>query len=350
MDSTYTGAYGRLKGLRQEFLTPDFVEQLEQKDADDFVKSLSNTSYRKEIDELSALYKQPDLLEIVINAHMMRMSRNSAFAIPPLARGIVSAFMSRYDIENIKTIISSKKLGYTVDQTEIFLMVQRNIPVGIFAGLISREDYTNMVGQKDIEGVVNYVVKFGYGTVLLKYLDEARKSDVSKMLMALDLYYYTRLVESFKFYVGNEGLLLEFIKGLIDIKNVMTIVKGIELGVKDVKEFMIKGGELPEPKLAEMSQKQVLALQGYMPFKIDDAFELYKKDPFAGYLESALKRELYKKYLKLFSESGISAAQIIGFMLRSEIERDELRGAWLGKYYKVSKDRIEHMKILKYVV
>jgi V/A-type H+-transporting ATPase subunit C len=350
MDSTYTGAYGRLKGLRSEFLTADFVEQLEAKDTDEFVKALSNTGYRKEIDELSALYKEPDLLEVVINAHMMRMSRNSAFAIPPLARNLVSAFMGRYDIENIKTILSSKKLGYNVEQTETFLVVQRNIPVGIFAGLISREDYTNMLAQKDIEGVVNYIVKFGYGTTLLKYLDEARKGDITKMLMALDVYYYTRLIEAFKFYVGNEGIVLEFIKGLIDIKNVMTVIKGIELGSKDTRSFMIKGGDIPESKLVEMSQKQVAGLAGYMPFKIDDAFELYKTDPFASYFEAALKRELYKKYLKLFNESGISAAQIIGFMLRSEIERDELRGAWLGKYYKVSKARTDHMKILKYVV
>ena len=350
MDSTYTGAYGRLKGLRQEFLSPSFIEQLEQKEPDEFVKTLSTTGYRKEIDELSALYKEPDLLEVVINAHMMRMSRNSAFAIPPLARNMVAAFIGRYDIENIKTILSSKKLGYNVEQTEAFLMVQRNIPVGIFAGLISREDYTNMVAQKDIEGVVNYIVKFGYGTPLLKHLDEARRGDITNMLMALDLYYYTRLLEAFRFYVGNEGLLLGFIKGLIDMKNMMTVIKGIELGGKDVKNFMIKGGDIPEAKLIEMSQKHISGLSGYMPFKIDDAFELYKGDQFASYFEAALKRELYKKYLKLFNESGISAAQIIGFMLRSEIERDELRSAWMGKYYKVSKPRMEHMKILKYVV
>ena len=350
MDSTYTGAYGRLKGLRQEFLSPSFIEQLEQKEPDEFVKTLSTTGYRKEIDELSALYKEPDLLEVVINAHMMRMSRNSAFAIPPLARNMVAAFIGRYDIENIKTILSSKKLGYNVEQTEAFLMVQRNIPVGIFAGLISREDYTNMVAQKDIEGVVNYIVKFGYGTPLLKHLDEARRGDITNMLMALDLYYYTRLLEAFRFYVGNEGLLLGFIKGLIDMKNMMTVIKGIELGGKDIKNFMIKGGDIPEAKLIEMSQKHISGLSGYMPFKIDDAFELYKGDQFASYFEAALKRELYKKYLKLFNESGISAAQIIGFMLRSEIERDELRSAWMGKYYKVSKPRMEHMKILKYVV
>lgn len=351
MDSTYTGAYGRLKGLRQEFLSPQFMDSLEERDPEEFMKSLSTTSYRKEIDELSALYQQPDLVEVVINAHMMRMNKNAASGVPPLARGIVAAFMGRFDIENIKTILSSKVLGYGVERTDVFLIVGRNTPVGVFAGSITKEEYANMAAQKDVEGVVNYIVKYGYGTPLLKYLDEARKGDISKMLLSLDIYYYTRLVEAFRFYTGSEGVLLEFIKGLIDIKNIMTAVGGIELGAHDIKDFIIKGGTLTVERIIEMSQKQdVSQLQGYMPYKIDGAFELYKTDPFAGFIETALHRELYKRYLALFAESGISAAQIIGFMLRSEIERDELRAIWLGRYYKVSRARIDQMKILKSVI
>lgn len=340
-----------MKGLRQDFLTPAFIDQLEERDPDEFMKTLSGTSYRKEIDELSALYKQPDLLEVVINAHMMRMNRSAASAIPPLARGIVSAFLGKFDIENIKTILSSKMLGYGVEQTDTFLMVERDIPVGMYAGLISKEEYANIAAQKDVEGVVNSIVKYGYGTPLLKYLDDARKGDISKLLLALDLYYYTRLIESFRFYIGNEGVVLEFIKGLIDTRNIMTAVKGVESGLHDIKSFIIKGGTIPEERVVEMSQRQnVLQLQSYMPFKVDEAFELYKIDPFASYIETALRRELYRKYLKLFAESGISAAQIVGFMLRSEVERDELRTIWLGRYYKVSKARIDQMKILKSVV
>ena len=130
----------------------------------------------------------------------------------------------------------------------------------------------------------------------------------------------------------------------------MTVIKGIDTGRRDVKEFIIKGGSVPESKLVEMSSKEIGALAPYMPFKIDEAFELYKKDPFVSYIDAALKRELYKKYLNLFKESGISVEQIIGIILRSEIERDELRGIWLGKYYKVSKERMEQMRILKYVM
>ncbi len=140
-------------------------------------------------------------------------------------------------------------------------------------------------------------------------------------------------------------------KEMIDKKNIMTVIKAIESRSKSIKEFIISGGNIPDNVLIDMFSKgDVLQLQQQMPFKIDDAFDLYKDEGFAAYIDSALRRELYRKYLKMFDGSSISIEQIIGFMIRSEIERDELRSLWLGKYYNISKARMEHMKILKHVV
>jgi V/A-type H+/Na+-transporting ATPase subunit C len=351
MDPTYSGAYGRLKVSRLDFVSGSFVDQLEQKDSDEFVKMLGTTSYRKELDALSGLYSMPDVVEVVINAHMMSMIKNATFALPPLARNFVAAYVSKWDIDNIKTILSSKVLGYSVENTETFITVQRGTPVGLFGGGISREDYVKLIEQKDIEGVCNALTKFGYGTMLLRYIDDAKKTnDISPMILALDTYYYSHLLESFRFYNGNEGPVMQYIRGLIDIKNVMTVMKCIDLGNKNPKDYLIKGGTIPENKLIEMASKSMDAIKGDMPFKIDEAFERYRKDEFMAYLESALKKELYKKYLRAFDSIPLSLETIIAFVLRSELERDELRAIWLGKYYKISKERTESMRVLKYVI
>ncbi len=351
MDSTYSGAYGRLKVSKSDFLSSAFMEQLSQKESDEFVKQLATTGYRKEIDALSQLYAQPDLTEAALNAHMTRMIRNAAFAVPPLAKDFVAAYISKWDIENIKMILSSKVLGYPVENTEVFLTVQRNTPVGLFGGTISREEYVKLIELKDIESVANALTKYGYGIILLKFVDEAKRTnDISTMVLALDMYYYSRLLQSFKFYNGDEGPLFEFIKGLIDIKNVMTVIKGIDIGSRGIKDFIIKGGSIPENKLVEMASKEIAAIKNDMPFKIDDAFDKFKSDGFTAYFESALRRELYKKYLKVFDSLPLSLGSIIGFIIRSELERNELRTIWMSKYYKVGKERTESLRILKYVI
>jgi V/A-type H+-transporting ATPase subunit C len=348
VDSTYIGKYGQLKALTTEFLTSDFIEQLEQKEPDEFLKTLSTTAYRKDVDAFSALYKVPDLVEVVLNAHAMRMIRNVYMSVPPPAQDFIMAYTSKWDVENIKLILSSKKLGYSVESTEMFLMVQRNVPVGVISGPISMEEYKAIVAQKDIEGVVSALTRHGYGTVLMKFLDEAlRTGDISEMIVALDIAYYDRLVSSLRFYNGDEGLLIRYIKDTIDIKNLTSVLKAISFGWKDVGSYLVKGGNMPEAKLVEMSTKHIEDLRKDMPYPIDDAFDMYARDPFLTYFEIALKRALYAKYLKLFDESGISIASMMVFMIRAELERDELRLAWLNRYYGVSMERIENIKILK---
>ena len=351
MDSTYSGAYGRLKASKLDFISVGFAEQLDQRDSDEFMKMLSTTSYRKELDAFSGLYAVPDVAEVVINAHMMGMIKNATFAVPPLARNFVAAYVSKWDIENIKTILSSKVLGYSVENTEVFLTVQRGTPVGIFGSGIGKEEYMKLIEQKDIEGVCNSLTKYGYGTILLKYVDEVKKTnDISPMMLALDTYYYARLFEVFKFYNGDEGPVIQYVKGLVDVKNIMTVIKCITFGYKNVKDYFINGGMISESKLLEMSSKELNAIKPDMPFKVDDAFERYKKDEFLAYFESALKRELNAKYLKIFDSLPLSLETIVAFVLRSELERDELRAIWLSKYYKISKERAQSMRVLKYVV
>lgn len=350
MDSTYAGKYGQLSVLSTELLSSEFIEQLEQKEPEEFLKSLSSTSYRKEIDAFSTLYQIPDLVEVALNAHAMRMMKNAYMAVPPLARDFVMAYASKWDIENIKLILSSKKLGYSVESTEIFLMVQRNVPVGVISGPISMEEYKEIIEQKDIEAVVHALTRYGYGTVLLKYLNDVlRTGDISEMVVALDLAYYERLLSSLKFYNGDEGMMLGYVKDLVDVRNVMSALKSSAFGYKDVGNYVIKGGNIQESKIAEIASKHIEDTKGDMPFKIDEAYELYKKDPYLAYFEAALKSQLYRKYLKLFDESAISLAYIVGYMIRAEIERDELRLAWMNRYYNVSKERVENVKILKHI-
>ncbi len=350
MDSTYTGKYGQLRVLKTGFLSSDFVEQLEQKEPEDFLRALSGTSYRKEIDAFSGLYKGADLVSVVLNAHAMNTVRNAYIALPPLARDFVVAYTSKYDVENIKLILSSKKLNYSVESTEMFLMVHRNVPVGVISGPISMEEYKTIIAQKDIEGVVDALARHGYGTILLKFLDQTLKTgDISEMVVALDLAYYERLKAALRFYTGNEGLLFEYVKELIDVKNIMSVLKAIEAGYKDVGSYLVKGGNMTDSKLAEMSSKRVDELRNEMPYRIDEAFDMYRNDPYLTYFEAALRSAMLRKYLKLFDESAISLAYIMAFIIRAEVERDELRLAWTNRYYGVSKERIENLKILKHL-
>ncbi|MCL4374177.1 MAG: V-type ATPase subunit [Candidatus Marsarchaeota archaeon] len=350
MDSTYIGKYGQLRVLGTELLGKGAMYDLEQK-WDDFLKILSGTTYRREIDEFSALYRGPDLIDVVLNAHMMRIMENAMFAVPPGARSFVKAYLNKWDIENIKLILSAKVLNYPVEQTEKFLMVQHDVPAGLLAGIITRDDYKNIIAQKDIEGVVNSIVKYGYGTILLKYLDSAKRSnDISEMILALDLYYYDALLGAYKLHNNAEGNVGDFIAESIDVRNMTNMLKALLFGFDRPQQYIIKGGKISEKEIADAVAKGADAIIERLPFKISEAIELYRREQFISYIEVAQKRELYRKYIQVFRRSGFSLAFILAYMLMGELERDELRNIWFSKYYGISSERYKAMQVATYVL
>lgn len=98
-----------------------------------------------------------------------------------------------------------------------------------------------------------------------------------------------------------------------------------------------------------MLGKEIGALKGEIPFDIDWAFEAYRSDPLITYIDTAIRRSIYLKYLKLFGSSPSSLSYIMRFILRCEIERDELRSIWLSKHYGITGQRAESALMTRHI-
>lgn len=238
MDNTYTGKYGGLRAASLNLLSEEFIEDIAKRESSDFIPTLSQTGYKEEIDRLINAYPMPDSVELIINSHMVGMLSKAYAAMPPLARDFIYAYTRKWDIENIKVILSAKVSGYEIGQTEAFLVVQKGMPISPISGTITSQQYSEIIGQSGVEEIINSLVRFGYGAVMLKSIDDYRSThDLSSILLSLDMYYYQNLVGSLRFYNGDEGQVAEFVRELIDWKNVISVIKAIQFGKLDAKGF-----------------------------------------------------------------------------------------------------------------
>ncbi len=350
MDNTFTGKYGNLRAASLNFLSKNFIEELLKKEQGDFIPSLSRTNYKHEIDRLINMYPMPDSVEVIINSHMVGSLSNAYAMMPPLARDFVRAYSAKWDIENIKGILSAKASGYELSQTESFLVVQQNNPISTISGSITAQQYSEMLGLGGVEEIINYLVRFGYGAIMLKSIDEYRNTrDLSSMFLALDMHYYSNLLQSLRFYNGDEWQASAFVRELIDWKNIISVIKATSFGKHEGKGFAIGGGNIREEHIYTMTGKEIQSLKGDIPYEIDWAFEAYKSDPLIIYFDSAIKRAIYKKYLKMFGSSPSSLSYIMRFILRCEIERDDLRSIWLIKHYGIKGLRAESTITTSYI-
>lgn len=352
MDSTYSGSYGRVKVIQSDFLTNSFINSLlEMKDVDEITHALSSTSYREDIDALYSLYRNPELVDMAINRHLIKKNKLALFAPPPMSRNVLTAYMSKWDVENIKAILSSKVLGYSIKETETFLVSFRDLPMGIFGGNLSHEDYKSLMARDSVESIVNYLSRFGYGSYLLQYMDFYRKNgEISRLLSALDSFFYIRLMDSLKFYNGDEGPLVRFFREEIDSKNIMILLKAKDLDVSydRITGRMIPMGNLSLENLEELFgaadvDEIVTKLRGRYDF--DKGLSEYKETGGLNTFEIDMKRAIYKKYLENLSSQSLSVGSILAMVFRAEIERENLHTIVIGKSYSLDNDKIADLLI-----
>ncbi len=353
MDPTYAGAYGRIKAYTTDFLSASLIDELKNiDDLEEITRQLYNTSYREDIDALSALYKNPVLLEMAINRHLISKNKVALFAPPPASKDLIKAYLSKWDIQNIKSIMSSKYLGYTIKESETFLISFRDVPMGIFGGTMSHEDFRVLLSMGSIEDMINYLLKFGYQP-MLQHLEIYRKTkDVSMLYSSLDAFYYSRLMSLLKFYNGDEGPLIRFFREEIDSNNIMVLLKAKDLDVAfdRISSFIISGGTLSMDDLKELfslpSVEDVVARLKDR-YNFEDELKTYAEEGTLGQFDTRMKKERMEKYLPTFESQSLSIGSIFSLLLRAEIERENLHSIVYAKTYRLDPSRLRDIIILR---
>ncbi|MEM3852081.1 MAG: V-type ATPase subunit [Methanomassiliicoccales archaeon] len=352
MDSTYSGSFGRMKVAKTEFLKTETVRSLATMQLEEITRTLSTTAYREDINALYTLYTNPQLLEMAVNRRLSVRNKLALFAPPPAASDTLKAYLSKWDTENIKAILSSKYLGYSLKQTESFLLSFRDVPVGVFGGNMRAEDFTALASQQDVEGVAEALTRYGYGQVVLQYLEQYRKEgDIGPMLYALDRHYYTRLFSSVRYYMGSEGPLIRYLKEEVDMRNAKMLLsaKDEETPFDRIREFLIPYGYIGIDELQNLYTVQGMEeLIGRISEKLQlpHALERYRETKELGMIEIEMKNSLLGRYLPVLDAQSLSICAVFAFILNAEKERDSLRTIVTGKVYGIESEKIIDMLMI----
>lgn len=351
MDSTYSGCYGRIKVARTELLGISQLKSFLSMGFEDITRALSSTPYKEDINALYTLYTNPELLEMAANRRLSARNRLALFAPPPAASGMLKAYMAKWDVENIKAILSSKYLGYSMKETESFLLSFRDVPVGIYGGNLRREDYNVLLNQQGVEGVAEALTRYGYGAIVLQHIESYRKDgDISPMLRALDLHYYSVLFSSLKFYMGSEGSLIRFFMEEVDTRNIKVLISGKDESIpfEDLRAGLFPYGTMSMDALQSLYSAQDVA---EMASRISDRFDLqqavaaYRERGDTGFFELALRSSLLKRYLPVLDAQALSVGALFSYILSAERERDVLMTIVNGKAYGLPQERIGELLV-----
>ena len=120
-------------------------------------------------------------------------------------------------------------------------------------------ELNNLLQQPDVESVINYLVKYGYGAVLLQQLGEFRKSgDLGVFTAALQSLYYSKLLWELRFMKGDEGVLREYVRAEITKRNILNLLKSRDSGLdrEVLNRHLVEGGLISTASLLRPTHRR----------------------------------------------------------------------------------------------
>lgn len=352
--SQYASSFGRLQAISLNLLSKGTIQNLmKAKDEGEMIKILESTWYGPEIEKAASLFKGTELLEVALNRHLVLVNKIALEASPFNGKSAIRAYLSKWDIYNIELILSSKSMGRPITETESFLVSSRNIPAGISAGNIPHDEMKVILSQHNVDTVVNQLVKYNYGTILMQHLETYQKTgDLGPMMSGLQTHYYQNLLESLKFFQGDEGAIRDLFRTEIDKKNVLVLLKAKESNLdKDLLgRHIIDGGKLSRNELLEVyGAKDVTEIVGRVEnrFMLVNALAQYKKSKSLIDFEVALDKFINSEYVNKLKNIALSIGTIFYFILKTEGERENIKRIAYGKRYNLSTEYINTLLLIE---
>jgi V/A-type H+/Na+-transporting ATPase subunit C len=352
--SSYSSSFGRLQSLSTNFLSKNTIQSLvKSEDVAEMRRMLESTWYGPEIERASSLYSPPELLEVALNRHLVEINKIVLETAPFSGKTAIRSYLLKWDIHNIELILSSKIIGRTITETEPFLVSSRNFPAGITGGNISHDEMKIILSQPGIEGVVNYLVKYKYGNIIMRHFDTIQKTgDLSHLMVDLMAYYYSTLIESLKFFQGDEGVIRDVIRMQIDKKNILSLLKGKNSNLERelVNKHLIEGGHIALSELLEMfGSKNVGEFVNRIEERLimGDLLETYRKTHSLIDFEIAMDQFISTKYVQRLKNISLSIGYIFHFIIIAEFEWDNIKRIAYGKRYGIPMERIKSMLLFE---
>jgi V/A-type H+-transporting ATPase subunit C len=326
----YPYVCARVKAKRAFLLSRDIYSKLLMMDAHEITRFLGESQYKKEITELAINYSGFELTDIALNKNISEVYHQILGYCKGDLYMMLSAFLQREDIWNIKTIIRGK--FYNAKSDEIIKTIRS-------AGKHPEQYWKKIIqNSKNVEEVIDNLENNEYYQTL-KVLKEEYIKNFSECENKLEIAYYSYLLGSIRPNSEPNKLFLGFVKKEIDLFNLKTLLmtkfKNVE--PSKINTMIIPGGEITEKDMQTLVNisdfKQFLDEVQKLPYFKTISDEI-KKIEETGSLNHVI-RFLEKDFLARATKSSylypLSIMPILDYLIRKRIEVENLRILVRGK-------------------
>ena len=282
-------AYARVSVMRAKLLKQADYVRLQKMGYHEILRSISESGYRKEMDQFDVSSESFTALEAAFNSNLLSKVKKLHYISEANTKKLIEIYSLRYDLEMIKTILRGISTKTPKEEIELYLQPSINF---------SQKYYQELLRSESIAQAA-------------KLLPCEAAEDLFSQENNLDVWYYKQLAE-----LALEKPLAKIIDLEIEAKNILLIIKNT-FSDEDLIPYLVKPSSFVQ-SLRNKKQEEI--------YKI-----LKEKKLIEDSAETGLLRYTLKKQLSLIHQATLSPVRLVSYLFAKEIEVRNLKMLLKGK-------------------
>ena len=321
----YAYTVTRVKARKALLLKAEDYDKMLQMSVPEISRYISEAGYQKEMADLAGKVEGIDLVEYATYGNMARVFSSILQASEGELYTMVSAYLEKWDIWNLKVILRGKSFGLGADEIREDL-----VP----AGTLSSEDLDRLIAIESSEDIfAAYSKAVHISAIPAEVVSEFTETgNLGVVEDYLDKVHYARLLRSIMPTSRPTRMFQEYVRSEIDIRNIETILKLNVEGIHGevVMKYFIDGGKEIDEKLAlQLANEETIGgiANDISSLKIYESIKELMEVPDASVKDVCLQMRKYeiesaKKFAHLYP---LSVVPVLDFMIHKELEVGNIR-------------------------
>jgi V/A-type H+-transporting ATPase subunit C len=341
----YAFASAKVKAKKAGLMGDDAYAKMLMMNLPEISRFIGESGYQKEMEELAGRIEGIDLIEHATYKNMARTFSQILHVMQGELRYMVSSYLTKWDLWNVKTILRGKTYG--IDNEEIR---EDLVP----AGKLDEEMLEKLLSLESDKEILAEFSKMEHLEISPEAIN-AYKADghLRNIEDHLDKLYYKKLLHSIDPSTRPTRIFQDYVRREIDVVNLETILILKSEGIRgeEVMEYIIPGGKQIDKKLAtQLANAESIAAAANDLAQLDlyedikealDAGTGSLKDLVAGMNRYHMR--LAKKFSHLYP---LSVIPVLDYMIHKTNEVNNIRIIARGIESGIDKDTIKGLLVI----
>jgi len=335
----------RLRVRKAKLLPPEEYQRLLNMSLPEIIRLIGETEYQKEVDELGTSFEGIDLIEEALSWNLAKEYQRVIELAPGALKEFTMAYLRRWDIYNVLTILRGKTQGMKEGKIKEVL-----IP----AGSLDWTTLDRILKEESCERVADSLKSWKMYPIIAAEISEGCSiGSFSKLENELHKRLYADLLQVAKKGVKGGDQFLKFVQLEIDVKNIKTLFRMRGDGSEeDARKFFIPGATFTPEELQQMnlmpSRNEVIdtLLSKIKGKSVQVALEELRTEKSEQEVDAELTRTQLERMEQLSKINPFSIHPILVFLEKKKHEVFNLRAIARGKESRLSSDTIEKYLVI----